>query len=206
MQLIEKYFPALTDIQKKQFSLLEPLYREWNSKVNVISRKDIENLYLKHVLHSLAIAKYPGFRDGLEVIDVGTGGGFPGIPLAIMFPESRFILVDSVGKKIKVVQAIVDELELKNATAVHARIEDIKNQADFIVSRAVTELHKFIRWVKKNIRNGDGDLMRGILYLKGGDFSEELKIPYKSRIINIPDFFDEPFFESKKIAHIIFMR
>ncbi len=204
MQNILKYFPNLTSEQITRFERMDSVYRDWNSKINVISRKDIDSLYEKHILHSLAIAKIVSFRTGSRILDVGTGGGFPGIPLAILFPESRFVLIDSTGKKIKVVQAVVEELDLKNVTAIHTRVEDVKEEFDFVVSRAVTAFPAFVGLVKKNIsRKPQNSLPNGIIYLKGGDFQSEVK-DYKrvAEIIEIAKFFIEPYFETKKIVYL----
>ncbi|HRW63485.1 MAG TPA: 16S rRNA (guanine(527)-N(7))-methyltransferase RsmG [Bacteroidales bacterium] len=203
MNSILKYFPDLSEKQINQFSLLHDLYQDWNSKINVISRKDIEMLYERHVLHSLAIAKVISFS-GADVLDVGTGGGFPGIPLAIMFPESRFHLVDSIGKKITVVKEIASALQLKNVSAQQIRAEQINANYDFVVSRAVTAFPEFYNWVKNNIKKqSKGTLKNGILYLKGGDLDEELK-DFKSRIriFNISEYFTESFFETKKVIYL----
>lgn len=203
MEEILKYFPELTDIQKKQFEKLSDLYQDWNSKINVISRKDIDELYVKHVLHSLAIAKIIKFEPGTYVLDVGTGGGFPGIPLAIMFPETRFYLIDVILKKIKVVQAVAAALELKNVRAEQIRAENVKGDFDFIVSRAVTNMPDFVIWVKDKIKKQQKhELKNGILYLKGGDLTEELKDFPKATEYNISDFFDGEFFETKKVVHL----
>ena len=204
MQNILKYFPNLTSEQITRFERMDSVYRDWNSKINVISRKDIDSLYEKHILHSLAIAKIVSFRTGSRILDVGTGGGFPGIPLAILFPESRFVLIDSTGKKIKVVQAVVEELDLKNVTAIHTRVEDVKEEFDFVVSRAVTAFPAFVGLVKKNIsRKPQNSLPNGIIYLKGGDFQEEVKdFKRVAEIIEIAKFFIEPYFETKKIVYL----
>ena len=203
MEEILKYFPDLSDIQKHQFQKLEELYQDWNAKINVISRKDIVELYTKHVLHSLAIAKIQQFRPGTYVLDVGTGGGFPGIPLAILFPETRFYLIDVIAKKIRVVQAVAEALELKNVKAKQIRAENVKGDFDFIVSRAVTNMTDFVLWVKSRIKKQQKhELKNGILYLKGGDLSEELKDFPKAAEYNISDFFDDPFFETKKVVHL----
>lgn len=204
MDIVEKYFTGLSDKQVEQFRQLEGLYREWNEKINVISRKDIDALSVHHVLHSLAIAKVISFKVGTKVLDVGTGGGFPGIPLAIMFPEVDFFLVDSIGKKIKVVETVAGALGLKNVTARQVRVETMKEKFDFIVSRAVTAFPAFVTLTRGRIRESSfNDLANGILYLKGGDFEEEIK-DFRNRvsIYNIPDFFEEEFFETKKLIYM----
>jgi len=204
MNLILKYFPDLTDNQKRQFEMLEPLYKEWNEQINVVSRKDIDELYTRHILHSLAIAKLIEFKPNTKVLDVGTGGGFPGIPLAILFPKTQFYLVDSIGKKIKVVKEVANAIGLTNLEADHMRAEKVKFKYDFIVSRAVTSLPKFNNWIrgKFNITSRH-KLKNGLLYLKGGDLTEELKeAGRKHEIFDIPDFFEEDFFETKKIVYI----
>lgn len=203
MDEIQKYFPYLTDIQKEQFAKLDFLYHDWNAKINVISRKDIDELYTKHVLHSLGIAKVIKFEPGTFVLDVGTGGGFPGIPLAILFPETRFYLIDVIAKKIKVVQAVVDALELKNVKAEQIRAELVKGDFDFIVSRAVTSMPDFVSWIKDKIKKkSKHELRNGILYLKGGDLTEELKDFPKATEYNLSDFFEDEFFETKKVVHL----
>lgn len=203
MDEILKYFPDLTDIQKEQFQKLEALYHDWNAKINVISRKDIDQLYTKHVLHSLAIAKVQPFAPGTYVLDVGTGGGFPGIPLAILFPETRFCLIDIILKKISVVKAVAEGLELKNVKAEQLRAELVKGDFDFIVSRAVTNMPDFVSWVKDKVKKQQKhDLRNGILYLKGGDLTEELKDFPKATEYNIADFFEGEFFETKKVVHL----
>lgn len=203
MDEIIKYFPDLTDIQKAQFEKLDSLYHDWNEKINVISRKDIDSLYTKHVLHSLGIAKIIKFEPGTYVLDVGTGGGFPGIPLAILFPETRFYLIDVIAKKIKVVQAVADALELKNVKAEQLRAENVKGDFDFIVSRAVTNMPDFVSWVKTKIKkNNKHELKNGILYLKGGDLTEELAAFPKATEYNLSDFFEDEFFETKKVVHV----
>ena len=204
MQIIKKYFPDLSQYQIKQFEQLQNLYREWNSKINVISRKDIENLYEKHILHSLGIAKIIKFKKGTKILDVGTGGGFPGIPLAIIFPDSKFTLIDSIGKKIKVVNAIADELKLSNVKTMQIRAENINDKFDFIVSRAVTSLPVFYNWVNKKImKKSFNDIDNGILYLKGGDIDKELKILKKQySIYELNKYFTEDFFSTKKIIYI----
>nr|WP_315162675.1 16S rRNA (guanine(527)-N(7))-methyltransferase RsmG [uncultured Flavobacterium sp.] len=203
MDEILKYFPNLTDIQKKQFEQLDFLYHDWNEKINVISRKDIDALYTNHILHSLGIAKITKFEPGTYVLDVGTGGGFPGIPLAILFPETRFYLIDVIAKKIKVVQAVAEALELKNVKAEQIRAENVKGDFDFIVSRAVTNMPDFVSWVKTKIKkNNKHELKNGILYLKGGDLTEELKDFPKATEYNLADFFEDEFFETKKVVHL----
>lgn len=203
MKIIKKYFPNLTELQVSQFEKLEELYRDWNAKINVISRKDIDELYMRHVLHSLGIAKVQEFKSGSKVLDVGTGGGFPGIPLAILFPETEFQLVDSIGKKIKVVQGVAEALELKNLKADHMRAEKVKGEFDFIVSRAVTTMPDFVKWVRKKVaKKSNHDLRNGILYLKGGDLTEELSVFQTTTLYDLSDFFDEDFFETKKVVHL----
>ncbi|WP_395047344.1 16S rRNA (guanine(527)-N(7))-methyltransferase RsmG [Flavobacterium sp.] len=203
MEEISKHFPDLTDLQISQFEKLEALYHDWNAKINVISRKDIDELYTKHVLHSLAIAKIQKFEVGTYILDVGTGGGFPGIPLAILFPETRFYLIDVILKKIKVVQAVAEALELKNVKAEQMRAENVKGDFDFIVSRAVTNMPDFVSWIKEKIKKTNKhELKNGILYLKGGDLTEELKDFPKAREYNISKFFEDEFFETKKVVHV----
>jgi 16S rRNA (guanine527-N7)-methyltransferase len=203
MEEIIKQFPNLTENQILQFQKLEALYQDWNAKINVISRKDIDELYTKHVLHSLAIAKIQPFEPGTYVLDVGTGGGFPGIPLAILFPETRFYLIDVIQKKIKVVQAVVEGLGLKNVKAEQLRAENAKGDYDFIVSRAVTNMPDFVSWIKDKIKKQNKhQLSNGILYLKGGDLTEELKDFPKATEYNIADFFSDEFFETKKVVHL----
>ncbi|MFH0865816.1 MAG: 16S rRNA (guanine(527)-N(7))-methyltransferase RsmG [Bacteroidota bacterium] len=203
MEIIKKYF-ALDPQQEKQFTALGEIYSLWNEKINVISRKDIGNLYEHHILHSLIIAKVIQFRNGTKVLDAGTGGGFPGIPLAIMFPDVNFLLVDSVGKKITVVKAVAEEIGLKNVHAIQSRVENTDGAFDFVVSRAVTELPEFYMWVKNKIsKTGFNDLPNGLLYLKGGDFSDELKkVRKKYKIYNLEDYFEEEYFTTKKLIHI----
>jgi 16S rRNA (guanine527-N7)-methyltransferase len=203
MQLILKYFPDLTDVQKVQFEKLEDLYKDWNSKINVVSRKDIDVLYLRQVLHSLGIAKVISFQPNSKILDVGTGGGFPGVPLAILFPESQFQLVDSIAKKIKVVDEVVTGLGLTNVKTSQNRVEDIKGQFDFIVSRAVTTMPTFVSWVKGKIaKTQNHNLKNGILYLKGGDLTEELQNYKTATLYNLNDYFTEDFFETKKVVHL----
>ncbi len=204
MDIIKKYFTNLEPRQIGQFEKLGPVVTEWNEKINVISRKDIEALYEKHILHSLSIAKIISFKPGSAILDVGTGGGFPGIPLAILFPNCRFVLIDSIGKKIKVVQNIVENLELKNVTAIQTRVEEVREMFDFVVSRAVTAFPDFVGLVKKNVsRNQKNSRPNGIIYLKGGDFHEEIK-PFKQivEVTEIKLFFSEPYFETKKIVYL----
>lgn len=202
--LINDYFPALTKRQQKQLSELQPLYANWNEKINVISRKDIDNLYVNHVLHSLGIAKVLSFKPGASVLDVGTGGGFPGIPLAILFPETKFHLVDSIGKKITVVKAVAEGLGLKNVTAEQIRAEQLKEEYDFIVSRAVTRLKEFYGWVHhKAKKKSVHELDNGILYLKGGDLEEELlELKKPHALYTLSDYFKEEFFETKKVVFV----
>lgn len=204
MNLISKYFPKLSEKQIVLFEQLEPLYAEWNAQINVISRKDFSEFYERHVLHSLGIAKLLSFTSGTKILDVGTGGGFPGIPLAIMFPEVQFHLVDSIGKKIKVVHGVVESLGLKNVTAEQIRAEQLTDKYDFVVSRAVTRLPEFVPWVRKNISKKQINAMpNGIIYLKGGDLQEETK-PFKRDIFikDLSDYFEEEFFETKKVVHL----
>lgn len=201
--LIINYFPELTQRQREQFSALGPLYDDWNSKINLISRKDMENFYEHHVLHSLAIAKVQPFKSMAEILDVGTGGGFPGIPLAIMFPDTRFHLVDSIGKKIRVVQDVIEKLDLKNCRAEQIRAEQIRGEYDFVVSRAVTTLGEFTRWVHGKISPAHYHRLRnGILYLKGGDLTEELSPFKKARTWEIGEWFEGEWFETKKVIYL----
>ena len=203
MKVILKYFPNISEKQKEQFSKLQELYSEWNSKINVISRKDMDNLYLKHVLHSLAIAKVIDFVDGTKIIDVGTGGGFPGIPLAILFPNVEFLLIDSIGKKIKVVNEIVENIGLINLHAEHKRAEKVEGKFDFVVSRAVTRMKVFQQWVRNMISTKHKNILfNGIIYLKGGDLTDELQGIKNVDIYDIPEFFEEDFFKTKKIVYI----
>jgi 16S rRNA (guanine527-N7)-methyltransferase len=204
-EIIFSYFPELTESQKQQFAKLEEVYAYWNERINVISRKDFENFYLHHVLHSLAIAKIVQFKDFTEIMDVGTGGGFPGIPLAILFPGANFYLVDSIGKKIKVVKEVSESLGLKNVKAEQIRAEQVNQTFDFITSRAVTSLPDFVKWTGyKFHKKSFNKIKNGILYLKGGDISEELNEikRFKKKVYNLPDYFAEPFFETKKLVHI----
>ena len=204
MDIILKYFPKLTERQREQFAALLPLYEEWNAQINVISRKDMEHFYEHHVLHSLAIAKVMSFAPMSEVLDVGTGGGFPGVPLAIMFPDARFTLIDSIGKKIKVVSDVIDRLDLTNTKAMQIRAEQLDGEYDFVVSRAVTTLGEFVPWVKKKISKTQyNPLHNGILYLKGGDLTNELfTFRHKVKTWDISDFFEEEFFETKKVIYL----
>jgi 16S rRNA (guanine527-N7)-methyltransferase len=203
MLLINKYFPNLTDVQLKQFEALQGLYEDWNSKINVISRKDIEALYLRHVLHSLSIAKLIHFQAGAKILDVGTGGGFPGVPLAILFPEVTFHLVDSIHKKLKVVNGVAESLGLENIRTTHARAESIKGHYDFIISRAVTTMPDFVGWIKNRVaKKSVHPIKNGILYLKGGDLTEELRTYTKTTLYDLSDYFEEDFFETKKIVHL----
>jgi 16S rRNA (guanine527-N7)-methyltransferase len=202
--IIAHYFPGLTPQQRESFDQLYILYKEWNEKINVISRKDIGNLYVNHVLHSLGIAKVITFKPGTTILDVGTGGGFPGIPLAIMFPDTHFHLVDSIGKKITVVKGVAEALSLKNVKAEQIRAEQLKSEYDFVVSRAVTRLKEFYGWINKRVKKkSTHELKNGILYLKGGDLDEELselKRPYQ--LYNLSEFFAEEFFETKRVVHV----
>jgi 16S rRNA (guanine527-N7)-methyltransferase len=203
MELILKYFPNLSEVQNEQFSKLYDLYSDWNAKINVVSRKDIDELYLRHVLHSLGIAKVIQFKDGTSIMDVGTGGGFPGIPLAILYPECKFHLVDSINKKLKVVDAVTEELGLTNVKTSHKRAEEINETFDFIVSRAVTAMPSFVGWVKNKVsKKSKNDLKNGILYLKGGDLTEELQNYPKATLYNLTDYFEEDFFDTKKVVHL----
>ncbi len=203
MTLVKKYFPHITDIQESQFNRLQGLYSEWNEKINVISRKDIDSLEEKHILHSLGIAKVIQFRPDTKILDIGTGGGFPGIPLAILFPESDFLLADSIGKKIKVVEEVAQALDLKNVRAIHSRAENINEKFDFIVSRAVTQMPVFMSWTKGKFLTQNNNLLKnGVLYLKGGDLSEELKDFPQAKTYDLNIFFDEEFFDTKKVVYI----
>ena len=203
MKEILKQFPNLTSTQKSQFEQLQGLYEDWNSKINLISRKDIDQLYTRHVLHSLAIAKIQPFLAGTYVLDVGTGGGFPGIPLAILFPETRFYLIDVIAKKINVVKAVADSLGLKNVKAEQIKAENVKGDYDFIVSRAVTNMPDFVNWIKYKIKKQNKhELKNGILYLKGGDLSDELKDFPAAKEFEIAEFFEDEFFETKKVVHV----
>lgn len=204
VQLVYDHFKDLSERQREQFAALDALYHDWNAKINVISRKDIDNLYPHHVLHSLGIAKVIRFRPGTEVLDLGTGGGFPGIPLAIMFPESRFTLMDSIGKKVRVAEAVAEAIGLENVTAVHRNVIEEKGKYDFVVSRAVADMAELVRLVKKNIRRDSHNaLPNGIICLKGGDLHHELK-PFKrvSEQWELSTYFDDEFFKTKKVAFV----
>ncbi len=194
--IVYQYFPNLSHHQKEQLEALGDLYKDWNARINVVSRKDIEELYLRHVLHSLGIARVHSFAEGLDVLDVGTGGGFPGIPLAILFPGTRFMLVDAIGKKIRVVEDVIRGLGLTNATARQVRAENMDEQFDFIVSRAVAAMPTFVHWTRGRLKPN------GILYLKGGDLSEELADFPAARIYPLSAYFAEPFFETKKVVYL----
>lgn len=203
MHLLLKYFPELSDVQLHQFRALQGLYEDWNSKINVISRKDIESLYLRHVLHSLSIAKLIQFKEGSKILDIGTGGGFPGIPLAILFPDVEFHLVDSINKKLNVVNGVAGSLGLVNIKTTHSRAESIQGNYDFIVSRAVTTMPDFVSWVKNRVaKKSLHNLRNGILYLKGGDLTEELKLYKKATLYDLNTYFEEDFFETKKIVYL----
>ncbi len=203
MELINKYFPTLTPRQIEQFEALYPLYEEWNAKINVVSRKDFESLYLKHILHSLAIAKVCSFDAGARILDVGCGGGFPSIPLAILFPEAQFVAADSIAKKISVVKGVSESLGLTNLEPRCVRVEQIPERFDYVVSRAVTEMQRFVGWIWNRLERGKaGSLHNGILYLKGGDLAEELALTAKRwDIYEISDIFDEEFFATKKVVY-----
>ncbi|MDR0575002.1 MAG: 16S rRNA (guanine(527)-N(7))-methyltransferase RsmG [Tannerella sp.] len=202
--LLKKYFPDMTGEQAEQFDALGELYTDWNTKINVISRKDIDNLYIRHILHSAGIARFIYFTDGTRVMDVGAGGGFPGIPLAILFPEVRFHLIDSIGKKIKVAQSVADAIGLKNVTTRHCRIEEEKNTFDFVVSRAVMTLPELVKLVRKNIgKKQRNALPNGLICLKGGDLRKEISSFGRNVITTeLSDYFDEEFFETKKIIYV----
>jgi len=204
MKTIEKYFQDLSDLQLKQLTDLEDLYKFWNEQINVISRKDTENFYERHVLHSMGIAKIIAFKDGTTILDIGTGGGFPGIPLAILFPNCHFTLIDSVGKKIKVVNEVAESLGLTNVTGIHGRAESLKEKFDFVVSRAVTAMPAFLYWTRgKFNKKSNNTLPNGILYLKGGDLKEELKsLKQKHKVIPLNKYFNEEFFETKKLVYV----
>lgn len=203
-QLIYSYFPDLTEKQLAQFDKLQELYEDWNSKINVISRKDMDQFYIHHVLHSLGISKVMPFQPGTKILDIGTGGGFPGIPLAIMFPDTHFHLVDSIGKKITVVKDVVKQLKLPNVEAQQARAEQLVRKYDFVISRAVTRMANFYPWVKNKIRKEDfNEYPNGILYLKGGEVDEEMEELGKSYVVyHLEDYFKEDFFETKKVVYM----
>jgi 16S rRNA (guanine527-N7)-methyltransferase len=205
MEIIKKYFPDLDPVQTEQFGALGEIYREWNARINVISRKDIDQLYERHILHSLGIAKVVRFKPGTRVMDVGTGGGFPGIPLAILFPGTEFLLIDSIGKKIRVVKGVAEGIGLKNVSVMQKRAEEVTGKFDFIVSRAVTAFPKFVSLVESRVSiTQRNEIPNGILYLKGGDFEEEL-LPFEGRVklYELSSFFSEEFFETKKVIHLI---
>lgn len=200
--LLLKYFPDLTETQIEQFTSLESLYHEWNEKINVISRKDMESLYEKHILHSLGVAKVMAFEPGTKVLDIGTGGGFPGIPLAILFPEAEFTLIDSIGKKITVVNAVAEGVGLKNVKAIHGRAEKVKEKFHFVVSRAVTQMPEFLKWLKGKFEKDQlNSKHNGVLYLKGGELAEELA-GIKCEIYSLKNYFDEDFFDTKKVVYV----
>lgn len=202
LELILQYFPEITSEQKKQFAELEVLYKDWNEKINVISRKDTDSLYEKHILHSLGIAKVMQFADGTKVLDIGTGGGFPGIPLAILFPNVQFTLVDSIGKKITVVKGVAESLGLKNVTAHHMRAEQLKEKFHFVVSRAVTQMPVFLTWLRGKFEKEQfNPKHNGVLYLKGGDLAEELA-GLKAEIFNLKNYFEGEFFDTKKVVYL----
>lgn len=204
-ELIPKYFPELSEEKLTKFENLWDIYHGWNAKINVISRKDIDELYLKHVLHSLSIAKFFQFTGGIEVLDVGTGGGFPGIPLSIYFDNVNFTLVDSIGKKIKVVNEVIHALSLHNAQGIKARAEDLKKHFDVVVSRAVTQLPVFVSWISQKVKKGNSSgVHNGIIYLKGGDLQEELnQVNWRKEIHELSLVFDEDFFATKNIVHLV---
>ena len=203
IDLILKYFPEISETQKTQFEKLEEVYKDWNEKINVISRKDMDFLYEKHILHSLGIAKIMEFASGTKVLDVGTGGGFPGIPLAILFPEAHFTLIDSIGKKITVVNAVAEEVGLNNVKAIHGRAEKLKEKFHFVVSRAVTRMPEFLIWLKGKFEKQQlqNSKHNGVLYLKGGDLGDELA-GLKCEVFALKDIFEEEFFETKKVVYL----
>jgi 16S rRNA (guanine527-N7)-methyltransferase len=202
-ELIKRYFPEITPRQQEQFARLGELYAEWNARINVVSRKDMEHLYTRHILHSLAIAKVCQFEAGAKVVDIGCGGGFPSVPLAIMFPDVQFTAVDSIAKKITVVRGVAEGADIKNIEALNMRVEQLNHRYDYVVSRAVTEMSRFVGWVWNKIERGQhGTLPNGILYLKGGDLAEELALTRKKwTLYDISQIFDEEFFETKKVVY-----
>ncbi len=203
MDKILNYFPEISETQKNQFDQLQNLYTHWNDQINVISRKDIDQLYVRHVLHSLGIAKVQSFKDGSRILDIGTGGGFPGIPLAILHPNCEFVLVDSIGKKIKVVKEVANALGLTNISAHHMRAEKVNGEFDFIVSRAVTRMEDFVKWTNGKIaKQQNHELKNGILYLKGGDLTQELSGFPSATLYDLTDFYNDAFFETKKVVHL----
>ncbi|WP_054560582.1 16S rRNA (guanine(527)-N(7))-methyltransferase RsmG [Croceitalea dokdonensis] len=203
VSLVFEYFTMLSAQQQAHFKKLEAVYQDWNKKINVVSRKDIDELYLRHVLHSLGISKVQRFNEGAQILDVGTGGGFPGIPLAILHPNTQFTLVDAIGKKIKVVQEVIDQLGLENVTAQHTRVEDLPGRFDFIVSRAVAAMPTFVHWTKGKLKKESAhERQNGILYLKGGDLTEELKDYRNVQVFDLAQYFHEPFFETKKVVYL----
>ncbi len=204
MTIIRTYFPELTNLQLQQLDSLHALYSEWNSKINVISRKDMDFFFERHVLHSLAISKVISFQDGTSILDVGTGGGFPGIPLSILFPKCHFCLLDSIGKKIKVVREVSNSLNLTNVRAVHSRVENIDDDFEFVVSRAVTSMPQFLTWIEPRFSSSQkNSLPNGVLYLKGGDLSKEMsQVKQTHQSFNLSNFFEEPFFETKKVVYV----
>lgn len=204
MEIIQKYFTGLTNKQVSLYQQLQPIYANWNAQINVISRKDFDGFYERHVLHSLAIAKFIRFTPGTKVLDVGTGGGFPGIPLAILFPNTHFHLVDSIGKKIKVVNEVASSLGLQNVSAEQIRVEQLKEKYDFAISRAVTQLPVFVNWVRKNISlKQQNAVPNGVIYLKGGNLEGEIR-PYRKNafVQDLSEYFEEEFFETKKLVHV----
>jgi len=204
LQIIEKYFPSLTEMQKEQFAQLKPLYEEWNAQINVISRKDVDCLYERHILHSLSIAKFIKFKEGTKLMDLGCGGGFPGIPLAILFPEVSFTMIDSIGKKIKVVQEIANAIGLKNVQAHHMRAEKVNESFDFVITRAVAPMMDLVKWTRKKYsKEQRHTIENGVIALKGGDLSQELASwGNRKTTVHLSDYFEEAFFETKKIIHV----
>ena len=203
MKIIKDYFTNLSVKQESQFSKLEELYNHWNTQINVISRKDIDELYVRHVLHSLGIAKVQAFKPGSRILDIGTGGGFPGIPLAILYPKTDFYLVDSIGKKIKVVNEVASSLGLKNVKTQHIRAEKVKGEFDYVISRAVTNMDDFVKWTRRKIsKKQNHELKNGILYLKGGDLTDELSNFPNAKVYQLSNYFLEDFFETKRVVHL----